>query len=130
MSGLNSRYNRIVWCDIPVADLERASAFYRAVLAIKVERMEFGGGAFALLEHDQGNGACLLPQTGYAGRIDGPLIYFNCDGRLPEAVAEVEAGGGRIIEAVHAIGPHGLRAIVADSEGNRSALHSSAAASA
>lgn len=39
MSDLNSRHNRVVWCDIPVADLERASAFYRAVLATGVGRM-------------------------------------------------------------------------------------------
>jgi len=128
MSEFNARHNRIVWCDIPVADLDRASAFYRAVLAIKVDRLEFGGGAFAILEHDQGNGACLVVTPGYAGRTDGPLVYFNCDGRLPEAVAAVAASGGHVIEAVHPIGPHGMRAIVADSEGNRIALHSGAQA--
>jgi len=128
MSEFNALHNRVVWCDIPVADLDRASAFYRAVLAIGVERMEFGGGAFAILEHDQGNGACLVATPGYAGCTDGPLVYFNCDGRLPEAVAAVEASGGHVIEAVHPIGPHGLRAIVADSEGNRIALHSGAQA--
>lgn len=130
MSEFNARHNRIVWCDIPVADLDRAAAFYREVLAIGVERMEFGGGAFALLEHDQGNGACLVATPGYAGRADGPLVYFNCDGRLPEAVAAVEGGGGHVIEALHPIGPHGMRAIVTDSEGNRIALHSSAATGA
>lgn len=123
MSELNARHNRIVWCDIPVADLDRASAFYREVLALRVDRMEFEGGAFAILEHDQGNGACLVATPGHAGRGDGPLVYFNCYGRLPEAVAAVEANGGRVIEPVHAIGPHGLRAIAMDSEGNRIALH-------
>lgn len=126
MGDLNSEHNRIVWCDIPVADLDRASAFYREVLAIRVDRMEFGGGAFAILEHDRGNGACLVHEAGYVGRSDGPLVYLNCNGRLPEAVAAVEANGGRVIEPVHAIGPHGLRAIVHDSEGNRIALHASA----
>lgn len=130
MSEFNARHNRVVWCDIPVADLDRASAFYREVLAIGVQRMQFDGGAFALLDHDQGNGACLVQQPGYAGNTDGPLVYFNCDQRLPEAVAAVAPNGGRVIEALHPIGPHGLRAIVLDSEGNRIALHSSAAAGA
>jgi hypothetical protein len=29
-----------------------------------------------------------------------------------------------VLEAMHAIGPHGFRAVVLDSEGNRIALHS------
>ena len=31
---------------------------------------------------------------------------------------------GRVVQATHPIGPHGHRAIVVDSEGNRVALHS------
>ena len=125
MGGLNSQHNRVVWCDMPVADLARASAFYAAVLAIRVDRMEFGGGAFAILEHDEGNGACLIPNEGYAGCVDGPLVYFNVDRRIRAAVAEATRHGGKVVEDVHAIGPHGIRAIVLDSEGNRIALHSS-----
>ncbi len=125
MSEFNANHNRVVWCDIPVADLERASVFYREVLAIGVERMEFGGGAFALFEHDQGNGACLVQQAGYAGNGDGPLVYFNAEKRIRAAVSEVRRLGGRVVEDVHPIGPHGVRAIVQDSEGNRIALHSS-----
>jgi uncharacterized protein len=36
MSDFNSQHNRAVWFDIPVADLDRAAAFYGAVLAVKV----------------------------------------------------------------------------------------------
>ena len=38
MSDLNSKQNRLVWFDIPVADLDRSAAFYRAVLEIEVHR--------------------------------------------------------------------------------------------
>jgi predicted enzyme related to lactoylglutathione lyase len=124
MSEMNSAHNRVVWCDIPVADLERASTFYRNVLAIAVDRMEFDGNAFAILEHEQGNGGCLIPHAGYAGCTDGPLIYMNVERRIRAAVAAVRAHGGKVLEDVHPIGPHGIRAIVADSEGNRIALHS------
>ena len=51
MSELNARHNRIVWCDIPVADLDRASAFYRAVLAIKVDRMSRSGASAPTARH-------------------------------------------------------------------------------
>ncbi len=124
MSDLNSVYNRIVWCDIPVADLDRAATFYRAVLGIKVERMEFDGQAFCILEHDQGNGGCLVADPARAGTTSGPLIYLNVDRRLREATANVEEQGGSVEEPPHPIGPHGFRAIVIDSEGNRVALHS------
>lgn len=124
MSDLNSAHNRVVWCDIPVADLDRAAAFYRAVLAITVDKMEFGDTAFCLLEHDKGNGGCLVPHAGYTGCANGPLVYMNVDGRIRDAVAQVETLGGKIIEPVHPIGPHGVRTIVLDSEGNRIALHS------
>jgi len=124
MSELNSAHNRVVWCDIPVADLDRASAFYRAVLAIEVDPMEFNGMRFAILEHDQGNGGCLVPHEGYAGCTTGPLVYLNVDGRIRDAVAQAASHGGKVIEAIHPIGPHGIRAIVLDSEGTRIALHS------
>jgi len=32
--------------------------------------------------------------------------------------------GGQIVQDIHPIGPHGFRAILIDSEGNRIALHS------
>ncbi|MEO7326766.1 MAG: VOC family protein [Dokdonella sp.] len=124
MGEQNSANNRVVWCDIPVADLERAMTFYRAVLAIKVDRMDFDGMSFAILEHEKGNGGCLIPHAGYVGCTSGPLVYLNVDGRIRAAVAQVEKLGGTVLEAIHPIGPHGIRAIVLDSEGTRVALHS------
>ena len=56
--------------------------------------------------------------------LRGPLVYLNVDGRIVAAERAVAAHGGRIEKTTHAIGPHGYRAIVLDSEGNRVALHS------
>jgi predicted enzyme related to lactoylglutathione lyase len=124
MSEINSAQNRVIWCDIPVADLDRAIAFYRSVLGISVDKMEFNAMTFALLEHNEGNGGCLVPHPGYAGCVNGPLVYMNVDRRIRAAVVEVEKHGGKVLEAIHPIGPHGHRAIVLDSEGTRIALHS------
>ena len=123
MSMLNSQINRVVWCDVPVANLERACVFYGAVLGIKVHRESFGEISFAVLEHADGNGGCLVPKPSDVGQ-SGPLVYFNVNGRLVQAAAEVEKHGGRILEPPHSIGPHGSRTVVVDSEGNRIALHS------
>ena len=118
--------NRAVWFDVPVADLDRAIRFYAAVLAIDVHREKFEQFDFAVLEHEQGNGGCLIPDAGAVSR-GGILVYFNTDGRIRDAVAEVEKNGGQVLKDTHAIGPHGYRAIVLDSEGNRIALHSATA---
>ncbi len=39
----------------------------------------------------------------------------------------IEKSGGKVLEHKHPIGPHGFRAIVLDSEGNRIALYSPSA---
>lgn len=126
MSDLNAEHNRAVWFDIPVADLGRARAFYEAVLALPVREQEFEELRFAVLDHDEGNGGCLVPNPGEIVSSGGILLYLNVNGRIRDAVKQVRERGGEVLEDVHAIGPHGFRALVRDSEGNRIALHSSA----
>ena len=124
MSDLNTIHNRVVWFDIPVNDLERASAFYRAVMGVSVTKVDSGGFQFSVIEHDEGNGGCLVPHSGPIVSDGGILMYMNVNGRIRDAVGQVEKLGGKVLEATHGIGPHGFRAIVLDSEGNRIALHS------
>ena len=123
MSDLNAAQNRLVWFDIPVADLERAAAFYRGVLGIAVHVEKSPGYSFAVLEHADGNGGCLVSKAGEISGNSGILVYLNANGRMRDAVQQVEKLGGRIVEPPQSIGPHGFRAIVIDSEGNRIALH-------
>lgn len=86
--------------------------------------------AFALLPYEEGAvSGCLTPgspteQDPSRPSTQGPLLYFNCQGRLDQAIAAVESHGGKVLQPRHQIGPHGFRALVLDSEGNRIALHS------
>jgi predicted enzyme related to lactoylglutathione lyase len=123
MSDYNSTRNRAVWFDVPVADLDRAIAFYRAILAVGVEKQEFAGSSIGVIEHKDGNGGCLVPEKAEITG-GGILLYMNVDGRIRDAVQNVVPHGGTVIEPIHSIGPHGFRAVVLDSEGNRIALHS------
>ena len=124
MSEMQQSGDRVVWFDLPVADLARASRFYGAVLGIKVHQEKAGNMNFAVLEHGpDGNGGCLIPNAREVSRA-GILIYMNVDGRIRDAVRQTETHGGRVVKAIESIGPHGFRAIVLDSEGNRIALHS------
>jgi len=99
MSDFNAEHNRVVWLDIPVVDLDRAVAFYGGVLGCEVSVETMQEIRFAVIAHEQGNGGCLV---------------VNPD--------EVAADRGM---PVHSLGPHGFRALVRDSEGNRLALHAS-----
>jgi predicted enzyme related to lactoylglutathione lyase len=123
MSNFNSQYNRAVWFDIPVAELDRAAAFYAAVLDVRVDKDKFDGFSFCVIEHKDGNGGCLIKSPDEVSAV-GVMIYLNVNGRIRDAVAKVRSHGGGVVEDVHSIAPHGFRAIVLDSEGNRVALHS------
>jgi predicted enzyme related to lactoylglutathione lyase len=118
--------HRFVWVDIPVLDLERATTFYAAVLGCPVSREGGPGFAFGLMAHEGNEVAgCLVPPDGAnAPSLRGPLVYLNAEGRLTDAVAAAIVHRGSVLQPVHPIGPHGFRAIVIDSEGNRVALHS------
>jgi uncharacterized protein len=124
MSAMHASPDRVVWFDLPVADLARAARFYGAVLGIKVSEEKAGDLRFAVLEHGPtGNGGCLIPNAKEISPA-GILVYMNVDGRIREALGQVEKHGGKVLQALEGIGPHGYRAIVLDSEGNRIALHS------
>lgn len=119
---------RAVWFDVPCTDLDRAIRFYGAVLSCEVAREEFDGGAMGVLAHDSsGVGGCLVVTTDNTPSDKGILLYLNCDGRLDDAIARATEHGGAVLTPKHQIGPHGFRAILRDSEGNRVALHSNTA---
>jgi predicted enzyme related to lactoylglutathione lyase len=119
--------NQIVWVDIPVLELDRAIRFYSAVLGSPVQKQEYPGMSIGLLpsfDEDKAVSGCLFSRADEKPSDRGVLVYLNAQGRLDQAVAAVEANGGKVLQPAHPIGPHGFRAIVLDSEGNRIALHS------
>ncbi len=122
----------LCWTDIPVINLDRAIKFYSAILGKEVRKMSEAGFEYGLLPHEEQNASgCLCVGGDSVGNENqpsetGPLIYLSVEGRLNEAVKTVKANGGKVLNEKQQIGPHGFRAIIVDSEGNRLALHSSA----
>jgi hypothetical protein len=117
--------NQVVWLDLPVLNLERAAQFYEQVLDAPVKIEQYEQFRFAVLPHEGTNvSGCLIPSQPEDIIERGVLIYFNVTDRLSAVLAQIPKIGGEVLEAKHSIGPHGFRAIVKDSEGNRIALHS------
>jgi predicted enzyme related to lactoylglutathione lyase len=112
--------NRIVWAEIPVADLERAISFYQAVVNCEIDRQEQDGKAIGVIP----DSATLLVAANEISVNSGILVYISVEKRIRDAVKQVEDHGGKILQRIHTIEPYGFRAIVQDSEGNRIALHS------
>jgi uncharacterized protein len=121
----------LCWADIPVTNLDRAIKFYSAVLGQEVRKMSEGELEYGLLPHEEQNASgCLCLSGDSVGdknqpSQNGPLIYLSVEGRLDEAVKAARDNGGKVLQERQPIGPHGFRAVIVDSEGNRLALHSS-----
>lgn len=117
----------LAWFDIPVTDLDRAIRFYTALLGVPVRKEQFPGLAVGILPRESHEvGGCLVPVAAGENKPSafGPLLYINAQGRLEQAAAAAEAGGGKILQPKHPIGSYGFRVVILDSEGNRLALHS------
>src|SRR5262245_14632221 len=120
-----SASNTFCWADIPVTDLDRAVRFYSAVLGSAVKKESAFGMEFGLLPHYETSvSGCLVTGKDQQPSLTGPLLYLSVEGRLDDAIAQVRQLDGKVLQEKHQIGPHGFRAIVVDSEGNRVALHS------
>ena len=116
--------NQIVWVDMPVLNLDRAIAFYSAILGNEVKKESFQDCAFGLLPHAQTNvSGCLVEMDESHISQKGPLLYFNANGRIEEAIELTTQLGGEILEPLMDMGEHGKRVVIAYSEGNRIALH-------
>jgi predicted enzyme related to lactoylglutathione lyase len=115
----------ICWTDIPVTDLNRAAAFYGAVLAQDIQVIKEGDMEMAMYYSGEEHGNfCLAETEDRQPGSSGPLIYLSAEGRLDDAISKVEMSGGKVLQGKHQIGPYGFRALITDSEGNGIALHS------
>jgi uncharacterized protein len=113
------------WFEIHAADLNRAKAFYEAILSIKMELVQFGDLQEAVFPFDRsqhGVGGSILVKNEPRGA--GTLIYLNADGNLDDILGRVTAAGGAIVKPRTEIGPYGFVGIIKDTEGNVVGLHS------
>jgi len=122
-------HNFVGWFEIPVTDMDRAIRFYEKVFDIKMTRQQMGPldmAFFPGVENSIGASGSLVYQPGnYKPSGDGVLIYFTSfAGDVNVEISRVKDAGGKVMIKKTQISPEiGYMAVLADSEGNRIALH-------
>lgn len=127
-------FNPVVWFEIYVQDMERAKAFYEAVLNVKLEKMPSPTEEMDMemwsFPADKENsmttyGACgmLVKMEGFSSGSGGTLVYFASEDCAVETDRVVENGGSVVHEKM-SIGEHGFISHAQDTEGNLIGFHS------
>ena len=123
--------NAISWFEIPSTQLDRAQAFYEAVLNCKMRREAMGPSDGAIFPYQAGDGdnagvggAVLAGPTAPAPASGGTLVYLDASPSLDAALARVAKAGGKIALPRQALPPGlGFFAHITDLDGNRIGLH-------
>ncbi|MDD5028846.1 MAG: VOC family protein [Rhodoferax sp.] len=120
--------NAINWFEISTTDLDKAQAFYQAVLGRSLRREAMGPSSLAVFPYDpasNGVGGALLcdPSAPKPGN-GGTLVYLDASPSLDAALARVTPAGGQVALPRQALPPGmGFFAHIVDLDGNRVGLH-------
>jgi len=127
---MNKDLNPVGWFEIYVSDLDRAKAFYEAVLDVKLEQLPLPAEgplvemwSFPMLDNTQGACGAICKMDGVDPGTGGTMIYFSCEDCAADQ-ARVEGAGGQVVRPKFSIGEYGFISIVIDTEGNTIGLHS------
>ena len=123
------RPNNMVWFELPVSDLPRATQFYESVFSTKLATdQRFPGIAmFPKSEESALTGALAAihdPAVEGSPSTDGAVVYLNCDGQMDAVLNRAQAAGGKVLQEVAQLpGNMGWIAQFRDLDGNRIGLH-------
>ena len=125
--------NPVGWFEIYVQDMQRAKAFYEAVLSYPLQKLNTSEAAaehpdmemwaFPAEMNNPGAAGSLVRMAGCPSGGGGTLVYFACEDCAVQA-ARVAPNGGHIHRDKVSIGPFGFIALATDTEGNMIGLHS------
>jgi uncharacterized protein len=114
----------INWVEIPVADMNRAAAFYGKILGIAFHRMAMGPIDYALFPaQDRFNCGALVMGENYKPGTQGPVIYLDGGRDLNEILKKVGPAGGSVtVHKTLLSDEAGYIGMFLDSEGNNIGL--------
>ena len=116
--------NPIVYVEIPVTDLERASRFYEEVFQFSLKSTMVDGYSMALFPAATGSSGAsgaLVKGDVYIPSKSGPIVYFGTE-NIDRALERVRKAGGKVLYPEKRLDGIGSVAEFEDSEGNRIAL--------
>jgi uncharacterized protein len=117
--------NPVVYFEIPVTDINRATKFYHSVFGFAFLKDSIDHNEMALFpfeDGDSGISGALAKGSSYQPSKSGTLIYFSTT-NMEKTLASVEQYGGKTLYPKTSIGNLGFVAEFEDSEGNRIALY-------
>ena len=123
------KQNAIGWFDIYVNDMDRAEAFYRAVLQREFEVISDPTDNHVIMKGFvtdmgiYGAGGALVKRPGAEPARGGTVVYFGVDDCSTEESRVVEAGG-KVVSSKMSIGEYGYVSLCMDTEGNMFGLSS------
>jgi uncharacterized protein len=115
--------NTVNWFEIPVSDIDRATAFYERLLGVSLKPLEQGGYRMAWFppaESGQGSSGALVQAEGRTPGHAGTLVHLTVPD-VTAALSTVEDLGGKVLLPASS-GDFGSVAHFEDSEGNLVAL--------
>ncbi len=116
--------NPVIWFEIPVTDLIRASAFYQKVFDYSItfrEKKSMKMGVFPLINAPGISGA-LVQVKGYTPHHSGTVVYFFVN-NIENTLEKVINNGGKLLIPNTDIGEEGYIAQFEDSEGNQVGIY-------
>lgn len=119
-------HNPVNWFEIYVKDMNRAKAFYEAVL--QVDMVNLNNPAVKMWSFPSSPGAigtsgALVEYAAMTSGESSTIVYFYCKDCAEEA-ARVASAGGQVEREKMSIGQYGFVVLARDTEGNRFGLHS------
>lgn len=119
----------VVWFEIYVQDMMRAKAFYEAVFAMQLEKLEGPDSSAEMwsfpypMDDSMGASGALVKMNGVLSGGNGVMVYFSCKDCATEA-SRVASNGGKVTKEKFSLGKFGFAALITDTEGNVVGLHS------
>lgn len=123
------KQNAVGWFDIYVNDMNRAEAFYGAVLQRELETISDPTDTSVIMKafitdmDCYGAGGALVKREGAKPVTGGTIVYFGVEDCAVEE-SRVEGAGGKIVNPKMSIGEYGFVSVCMDTEGNLFGLSS------
>ena len=123
------KQNAIGWFDIYVNDMDRAAAFYQAVLKRELENIGDPTDSSVIMKsfvtdmENYGAGGALVKREGTGPVTGGTIVYFGTENCVVEE-SRVASAGGKVINPKMSIGEFGFVSVCMDTEGNLFGLSS------